>query len=179
MQAQEHSTVREGLSTGLLGAIVVAVWYLLCDLISTGHPLETMNVLGRIFLQGDVNPGARSIDLGAVTGFAVFHFVVFVLMGLALAKVTHLASRNLSLRMGVWIGVVVAFLFLTGLVFMLNVSTGNRLPLWEVLGGSVLGVGVMGWRLWRLHPRLGRSFDQVPLGDEVRSPPHAPGGPRV
>ena len=178
MQAQEHSTAREGLATGLLGAVVVAVWYLLCDILS-GQPLETMNVLGRIFLQGDVNPGPRAVDAGAVGGFFVLHLAVFLLIGMALAKVTHLAAANLTLRMGVWLGLVVAFLFLTGLVYMLNVSTGNRLPLWEVLGGGVLGVAAMGWRLWRRHPGLRRSFDQVPLGDEVRSPPHASGGPRA
>jgi hypothetical protein len=178
MQSQEHSTIREGLATGLLGAVIVAAWYLLSDIIS-GRPFDTMNVLGRIFLQGDVNPGPRTIDPAAVAGFLVLHLLIFGLIGLALTKVTHLASANLSLRMGVWIGLVVAFLFLTGVVFALNVSTGNRLPLWEVIGGGVLGVAAMAWLLWRRHPRLGRSFDQVPLGDEVRSPPHAPGGPRV
>ena len=178
MQGRGHSTVREGLATGLLGAVLVAVWYLLSDVIS-GQPFETMNVLGRIFLQGDVNPGPRAIDPAAVAGFVVLHLAVFALIGLALTKVTHLADANLSLRMGVWIGLVVACMFLTGVVFALNVSTGNRLPLWEVIGGGVLGVTAMAWSLWRRHPRLSRSFDQVPLGDEVRSPPHAPGGPRV
>jgi hypothetical protein len=178
MQVQGHSTLREGLATGLLGAVIVAVWYLFCDLAS-GQPFATMSVLGRIFLQGDVNPGPRAMDPAAVMGFIVLHLVVFVVMGLALAKVAHLAEANLALRMGVWIGLVVAFMFLTGIVFTLNVSTGNRLPLWEVIGGGVLGVGTMAWWMWRRHPRLGRSFEQVPLGDEVRSPPHAPGGPRV
>lgn len=177
MQAREHSTVREGTAAGLLGAAVVAAWYLVWDVLS-GRPFETMNVLGRIFLQGDLNPGPRAIDPAAVGGFLVLHVAVFLLIGLALAKVTHLAATNLSLRMGVWIGLVVAFLFLTGLVYMLNVSTGNRLPLWEVLGGGVLGVAAMGGWLWRRHPGLRRSFEQVPLGDEVRTPPH-PGGPRA
>ena len=178
MQAREHSTVREGLATGLLGAVIVAVWYLISDL-AAGRPFHTFSVLGGIFLQGDVNPGARALDPGAVGGFVLLHLAIFILLGMALALLAHLASRNIQLRMGVWLGFVVAFLFLTGLVFMLNTSTGNRLPLWEVLGGGVLGVAAMGWYLWRRHPRLARSFDQAPLGDEVRSPPHAPGGPRV
>jgi hypothetical protein len=165
------------MAAGLLGAVVVAVWYLVWDILS-GRPFETMNVLGRIFLQGDLNPGPRAVDPAAVGGFLVLHVAVFLLIGLALAKVTHLAAANLSLRMGVWIGLVVAFLFLTGMVYMLNVSTGNRLPLWEVLGGGVLGVAAMGGWLWRRHPGLRRSFERVPLGDEVRTPPH-PGGPRA
>ena len=178
MQAREHSTVREGLATGLLGAVIVAVWYVICDL-ATGRPFYTFSVLGRIFLQGDVNPGARAIDPAAVAGFVLLHLGIFALLGMGLALLTHLASRNIQLRMGVWLGLVIAFLFLTGLVFMLNISTGNRVPLWEVLGGGVLGIAAMGWYLWRRHPGLGRSFDHAPLGDEVRSPPHAPGGPRV
>jgi len=33
--------------------------------------------------------------------------------------------------------------------------------------------------LWRRHPRLGRSFDEAPLGAEVTPPQHPPGGPRA
>ena len=178
MRDREHSTVREGLAAGVLGAAIVAVWYVICDLAS-GRPFYTFSVLGGIFLQGDVNPGARAIDPGAIGGFIFLHLAIFVLLGMGLTALAHLAARNIALRMGVWLGLVVSFLFLTGLIFMLNISTGNRLPLWEVLGGGILGVTAMGWYLWRRHPGLGRSFDRAPLGDEVRTPPHAPGGPRV
>jgi hypothetical protein len=178
MREPQHSTVREGLMIGLLGAVLAGAWYLICDT-AAGRPLHTFNTLGGILLQGDVNPGTRAVDGGAVAGFLLLHFVLFVLAAMGLTLLAHLASRNLSLRMGVWLGVVVAFCFLTGMIFMLNVSTEDRLPLWEVLGASLIGVGSMVWMLWRRHPRLGRSLDTPPLGDEVRAPPHAPGGPRV
>ena len=174
MQRQEHSNLREGLATGLLGAVATAVWYLVCDT-AAGRPLYTFNVLGRILLQGDLNPGERAIDAGAVVGYGLLHFLLFVLVGTGLTVVAHLAARNPALRMGVWLGVVISFLMVTGLVFMLNTSTGNRLPLWEVLGASVIGIGLMTWYLWRGHPAIGRS---LPLGDEVRTPKHAPGSPR-
>ena len=178
MPTQEHSTPREGVATGLLGAVATAVWYFVWDL-AAGRPLHTFNTLGRIFFQADLNPGARAIDPGAVVGFLALHVVVFLVLGIALTQVTHLAARNPALRMGVWLGLVIALLFATGLTYMLNLSTADRLPLAEVIGGGALGVGVMAWHLWRRHPRLGRSFDEAPLGDEVRTPPHAPGGPRV
>jgi hypothetical protein len=178
MPAEEHSTVREGLVIGALGALLVALWYLVCD-VAAGRPLHTFNVLGGVLLQGDVNPGVRALDPGAVLGFLFLHVVIFLLLGIGLTFLIHLAARNLALRMGVWIGLVVAFCFLLGLTFMLNVSTDDRLPLWEVLGGAVIGIGTMASLLWRRHPRLRGSFDRVPLGDEVRTPPHAPGGPRV
>lgn len=84
--------------------------------------------------------------------------------------------RNLALRMGVWIGLVIAFCFTAGITCMLAVATGERVPLWSVLGGSFLGVAVMGWYLLRRHPGI-RDTDQ-PLGDEVEAPPH-PGGRAV
>lgn len=174
MQTQEHSTLREGLTTGLLGAVVTAVWYLVCDFAS-GRPFHTFNVLGRILLQGDFNPGERAVDMAAVGGYAVLHLILFAVIGLGLTVLAHLAARNPALRMGVWLGVVISFLLISGLVLMLNTSTGDRLPLWEVLGAGVIGVGVMVRRLWRRHPAIGRS---LPLGDEVRTPRHAPGSPR-
>jgi len=172
MHAQEHSTVREGLVTGLLGAIVVAVWYFLVDS-AAGQPFHTPNVLGKIIFRADLTPGVRQVAPGVVVGFTVLHLVFWGLVGSLLTLLTHSAVRNLTLRMGVWIGLVVAFCFTAGITYMLAVATGERLPLWTVLGGSFLGVAVMGWYLLRRHPGL-RDTDR-PLGDEVEAPPHPRG----
>jgi len=178
MAAQEHSTFREGLGTGLVGAAVVAVWYVLCDLVA-GRPLHTFDALGRVFIGGQVPTTGGPVDAGAVIGSLLLLVVTSVLAGWGLTLLTHLAARNPALRMGVWLGIVVAFCYLLGLTYMVNQWTGGRLPLWEVIGGTVLGVVTMVWLLWRRHPRLERSFHEAPLGDEVRTPGHAPGGPRV
>ena len=63
-----------------------------------------------------------------------------VLAGWGLTLLTHLAARNPALRMGVWLGLVIAFCYLLGLTHMLNQWTGGRLPLWEIIGGTTLGV---------------------------------------
>ncbi len=174
MHAQEHSTVREGLVAGLLGAVIVGAWYLVIDT-AAGRPFHTPNALGGVFFRGDPTPGVREVVPGIVAGYAALHFILFAALGMALTLVVHLASRNLALRMGLWIGLVVAFCFLAGLAYMLTAATGERLSLWSVVGGALLGVATMGWYLWRRHPRLG---SDVPLGDEVKTPPHAPGPPR-
>ncbi len=174
MHAQEHSTVREGLVAGLLAAVVVAVWYLAVDTIA-GRPFHTPNALGGVMFRGDANPGAREVVPGLVAGFLVAHTIAFAVVGVALAQVVHLASRNLALRMGLWIGLVVAFCLTAGLTYMLTTATGERFPLWTVIGGALLGALAMGWYLWRRHPRIGAD---VPLGAEVRTPPHAPGPSR-
>ena len=174
MHAEEHSTVREGLVTGLLGASVVAVWYFLVDS-AAGQPFHTPNVLGKILFRGDLTPGVRHVVPGVVAGFTVVHLAFWALVGSVLTLVTHSAVRNLALRMGVWIGLVIVFCFTAGITYMLAVATVERLPLWSVLGGSFLGVAVMGWYLLRRHPGI-RDTDR-PLGDEVDAPPHPRGRP--
>jgi hypothetical protein len=173
MHAQEHSTVREGLVTGLLGATVVAAWYFVFDM-AAGRPFHTPNVLGKVFFQGDLQPGAREVVPGIVAGYTVLHLLMFAAAGMLLTLLVHLAARNLSLRMGLWIGLVVSFCFFAGLTYMLTTATGERVPLWSVVGGTLAGVGAMGWYLLRGHPRLKADAQ---AGDEATS--HAPGAPRV
>jgi hypothetical protein len=174
MHAQEHSTVREGLIAGLLGATIVAAWYFVFDM-AAGTPFRTPNVLGKVFFRGDLEPGVREIVPRLVAGYTVLHLVVFALAGIGLTLLVHLTTPHLALRMGLWMGLVVAFALLAGLTYMLTTATEERLPVWSVIGGSLLAVAAMGWYLWRRHPRLA---SDAPLGDEVKSTPHAPGAPR-
>ncbi|HEX6670172.1 MAG TPA: hypothetical protein VF061_11460 [Gemmatimonadales bacterium] len=175
MSAREHSVVREGTVTGLLGAVIVAAWYFVFDM-AQGRPFRTPNVLGKLFFRGDLQPGAREIVPEIVAGFTLLHLLMFALVGMGLTLLIHLATRNLGLRMGVWIGLVVAFCFFAGLTYMAHTATDERVPLWSVVGGTLTSVVAMAWYLVRRHPGI-RSEAQ--LGDEVRSPPHPPGSPRA
>ncbi len=177
MHMHEHSTFREGLLTGVIGAAIVAAWYLIVDT-AAGQPFSTPNVLGKIFFRGDLTPGVQHIVPRIVLGYTVFHLFVFALIGMGLAFVVHLATRNIALRMGVWIGLVVVFGLFTGLTWMMGTATGERLSAWPIVTGGLLGVVGMAWYLWRGHPRLAQSFEEAPLGDEVTPPSHPPEGPR-
>jgi hypothetical protein len=176
MHVRDHSTVREGTVTGAIGALIVAAWYLIVDTVG-GQPFHTPNVLGKILFRGNLPPGIRQIMPHVVLGYTVIHFMIFLLIGMGLTLLVHMASRNIALRMGVWIGLVVAFGLFAGLTYMMGMATGEGLSPWSVVSGSLLGVLGMGGFLWRRHPRLGRSFHEAPLGDEVKPVPHPPGGP--
>jgi hypothetical protein len=178
MHVEEHSTFREGLVTGAVGALIVAVWYLIVDT-AGGRPFHTPNVLGKIFFRGDLTPGVRSIVPRVVLGYTALHFIVFALVGMGLTVLVHLATRNVALRMGVWIGLVVAFGLFAGLTYMMGTATDERLSPWPVISGSLLGVLGMAGYLWRRHPRLGRSFEDAALGAEIPAPPHPPEGPQA
>jgi hypothetical protein len=174
---REHSTFREGITTGLIGGTVAAFWYLIFDTLR-GRPLETPSALGRVFAarpEGGGIPGVTQIQPLAVAEYTILHFVVFCLLGLTLAKFTHMAVRNPALRMGVWIGVVVAFTFFLGYLLALYWMTGQRFPWWSALVVDLVGVGSMGLYLWRRHPEIKSGLRDIPLGAEVEAPPHPPG----
>lgn len=178
MPHQHHSNVREGLLAGLLGGLIVAAWYLAVD-VGRGELLYTPNVLGQVFVQGDTMPATRTIATQAVVQYALLHFGWFFLFGIGLAALTHLATRNPAFRMGVWLFLVVGLVFWFGISFALYWLTDQRFPWLTALIGTVLGVGSMGLYLWRQHPALRGSVHQLPLGAEVKPPPHPPGGPRA
>src|SRR3712207_5662399 len=117
MPHREHSTVREGLLTGLLGGVVVALWYLAVD-VGRGEPLHTPNVLGQVFVGTDTTPTARVVS-GAVLQYSLLHCGVFFLIGVILVGLTHMASRTPALRMGVWFALVISFLGFLGFLFTL------------------------------------------------------------
>jgi uncharacterized membrane protein YgdD (TMEM256/DUF423 family) len=112
------------------------------------------------------------VDSQTEPEYSLLHFGVFLVLGIILVGLAHLATRKPSLRMGVWFGLVIGFLLFLGLLFMLYSATDQQLPWWPALGGSVLGLGSMALLLWRRHPGLRGTFDQAPLGDEVRAPHH-------
>jgi len=176
MSSREHSVLGEGALTGLIGAAIVAVWYLIVD-VAKGQPLHTPNVLGQVFVGRDTTPGYHVMPQ-AVAEYSALHLVVFLALGILLVWLAHLATRNPSLRMGVWLGLVIGFLFFLGHLVMLYTLTDNRFPWLSSLIGSVLGMGSMALVLWRRHPGLRGSFDQAPLGAEVKPPPHPPGRAR-
>lgn len=174
MAHQHHSNLREGLIVGLVGALLVAAWYFVVDL-GRGEMLYTPNVLGQVFTQADSTPSVSRITAPAVAQYSLLHFGWFIIFGIALAALTHLATRNPAFRMGVWLFLVVGTAFWLGISFTLYRLTDQRFPWWTMLIGTVLGVGSMGLYLWRTHPGLRGSMHELPLGAEVESPPHPPG----
>ena len=184
MRAQQHFIAREGTVTGILGAVLVALWYFVFD-VTAGVPFRTPNVLGKILFRGnitfrgDITPGLRNIVPEMVAGYAVVHLILFVLAGMGLTFLIHLSARNPAWRMGVWIGMVVTFAMFAGMTFMLTTATGERLPLWTVVGGTLVGVVGMAAYLWRRHPRFQQTFHEAPLGSEQPAPSHPPEGTTV
>lgn len=161
--AGPHHGVRRGAIAGLLGATVVALWFLIVDAIQ-GEPLFTPRFLAAVLFRTD----PVAIDAGRLVAFTAFHYAVFVLIGIGAGA----GLRRLPGVPGILLGLVVGVLFFDVMFYTSVVLTGIhivRLLGWaEVLIANVLaGVVIMAYldisrairaRTWldalRQHPRL-------------------------
>ena len=92
MTPGQRSILREGIVAGLIGATVVAVWFLLFD-VARGRPFLTPGLLGAAVFQGISDPGGVEITPALVIGYTILHGLAFVAFGVVAASVMAVSER--------------------------------------------------------------------------------------
>jgi hypothetical protein len=156
-RAAEGSEVyTEGIRAGLTGAVTIALWFFLIDVIR-GHPLYTPSVLGTALLKPGTDAGtlaALPVSFEMVVSFTWIHVLVFLLIGVAAAHLLALAERNPSAGFGI---VLLFVVFQCGFMIgcMLFAEPVIHLLTWPaILVGNLLAAGAMAASFWRRHPSL-------------------------
>lgn len=163
MAERGHSAWSEGTDVGLIGGVVVAVFFLILDVIA-GVPFRTPSVLGEVLLFGNASPSLTEPVFGAVLLYTVVHFLAFALVGVVLVRLVHLATFNSVVRFGLLVAFLVFELFFYGIVVTLTGATSRLFPFWAVLTANLLAAVAMGVYVWRTHPRFRESVQSHPLG---------------
>ena len=176
-----HPLLYDGVKAGLLGAIVIAVWFLILDTID-GRPFFTPVTLGR----GLVNilaPGQPVVPpLVLVLAYTAFHFAAFIVVGLLASLVVAAADREPSVLFAFLLLFVVTEVGIYTLVAILDVASPLGAHAWlPIMIGNLIAIVCMGAFFWRGHRGLGERFrhslDIEPsLTDEFRAPPPLPTG---
>ena len=149
-----HRTIREGLAAGLVGAVLVAVWFLVIDLTS-GRPFFTPAALGSALLTGARDASAVDISAATVLGYTTVHLTAFLLTGLVAAAFFQAAEDGSeALLLG---GVLLFFVFEVFSIGVLAIVARwlvDALAWWSVIVANLLAAaGMGGYLAWR-HPRL-------------------------
>ena len=158
----QNQVVREGMVAGLIGAAVVAGWFLLFD-IARGRPFFTPAALGStLFL------GAGSVDevvLSGVTvlGYTVLHVAAFLVTGFLAAGIAVAADEQPPLVLAAVLFFAVFEAFFMGALAMLAQFLLGALAWWSIAVGNLLAAATMGWYLWTHHPRLRAALKEDPL----------------
>ena len=150
---------REGIIAGLIGAAVVALWFLVVDM-TTREFWWTPAALGSALLDG-----ARGIDEVNVTAlnvlvFTLIHVAVFIAVGIVAAALAAQAERHNAVLLGaILLFVTLETLFL-GLAAIAASWLLEALNGWVILGANLFAALAMGIYLWRAHPGLRAQFSR-------------------
>lgn len=152
VQSLTWQIVENGVLAGILGAAVVAVWFLLLDVVTRGQPLYTPSLLGSIAF-GGMEPGEVSgLNGGAIFAYTGLHGVLFLLAGGLLAWMFTQFERNPQ------VGLVLLLMFVTfeAIVWGVGVSIIPALAgvvgAWAILVANIASAAAMFAFLLRRHP---------------------------
>lgn len=151
----------DGLFTGMIGALAVALWFLALDL-AAGRPLYTPALLGDVLLHGS-REAAREVTIAPlqVAAYTAFHFVAFVAVGIVFSYMMTLFDRFPIM----FFVLLVLFLCLQVGFFFLDLALGaellGRLQPWAVLVANVLAAAGMALYQWKRHPSAIRGIERL------------------
>ncbi len=159
----DQSAIRAGVATGMIGAAVVAVFYLGLDL-ARGRALLTPSVLGQTFVLRTPSAVTNAVDLTAAGLYTLVHLLVFLGFGLALVSIVRRAQVGSLARYAI-LPIFLAFeVFFVGVLQVASAETRGLFPVASVLAANALAALAMGWYIWRSHPGLRTAFNRAPLG---------------
>lgn len=151
VSSNQRGLMAEGIAVGMVGAVAVALWFLIVDLLN-GVAFQTPGALGSALFLGIRSPDAVVVNATTVGLYTVFHGVAYSLVGIAAAALMRAADRLPSfIALIILAAVVLEALFLGGVAILAQFLLGF-LAWWAVLGGNILAAVAMGGLLLRWHP---------------------------
>ena len=161
---RSHSTFREGVLAGAIGATGVAGWFLVVDLVAA-ELLFTPTRLGMAF--GQVFRVAPMADGGAVAfvGYTILHYAAFAMIGIVAAAIVHRSVDQPAILVGAFLAFIVSEALIYGFIALLHETELLEHLTWPLIAiGNLIGAVLIGWKLWRGHPGLTARFDSA-LGE--------------
>jgi len=157
MARAQPSVLREGVVAGVVGAAVVAIWFLVFD-IARGRPFLTPSLLGAAVFYGARSPEGVTIAAGPVIGYTILHVCAFVAFGVVAASVIAVSEREPALFIAFIILFAAFEMFFFAVVAALGQSMLGVIVWWAILVGNLLASIAMLGYFFRMHRALPASL---------------------
>ena len=147
---------QEGIVAGILGALSVAVWFLIVDL-AHGRPFYTPTVLGTaLFGRGVWSATLENLpaSFDMVAMFTWVHLLAFVVVGVVVARVIGMAEAHPSLGFGFVLLFVILEACFTAAVMIVAAPVLRALTWPAILVANLLAAAVMAGYFWLRHPAM-------------------------
>jgi len=144
--------IEHGVLAGMIGAAVVAVWFLLFDVLLR-EPFYTPSLIGSVLFLGlDVHM-VTGVNTSMVFAYTGLHGALFLIAGTAIAWMFSLVERNPQFGLVL----VLLFLLVQSVIFGFEVTIVpnivGALGAWAVAMANLLSAVAMFWFLLRRRPR--------------------------
>jgi len=143
--------IEEGIIAGVIGAVVVAIFFLVLDFMR-GHPFYTPTLLGSALFLGKSVEAVTSVSATMVFAYTGLHVLLFMLAGVTLSWMVSQFVRNPQFGMVL----LLIFLLFEAVLFGFEVavmpSLVGALGTWAVGVANLLSAVVMFWFLLHRHP---------------------------
>ncbi|MEK6710980.1 MAG: hypothetical protein AABZ64_10415 [Nitrospinota bacterium] len=158
-----RGVLTEGAASGILGALAVALWFLLRDLIE-GRPFHTPSALGHgltALLKGGVALGAvpdAPFSSSMMYIYTVAHGIIFIAAGAACSFLLNYARRNPGQELYAVLVLATLGMWFTFLSMMLVGVVLSAVTIVDILIAHLLATLAMGAYFWRRHPEVWRGL---------------------
>jgi hypothetical protein len=145
--------VHEGVVSGIIGGGIVAVWFLVYDVV-IGHPFHTPALLGAIVFNWMHQPGTFAISAALVLGYTVLHFFAFIMFGIASSILMVASERQPVLALGEFVLFIWFELCFVAFVTYLDNAAVEQLGWWNIVGGNIVALAAIVAYFEHRHPRI-------------------------
>ena len=152
--------LEDGFFCGVLGAGIVALWYLVLDTIN-GHPLYTPSLLGSLLFERGASISNVTIQPQVVFWYTAVHAFAFLVVGMLAAWLAAQFERFPA------VGIAILFLFVSfetaffGFALAVGKDVLGTLGLWTVAVANLLAGAAMAGYLWWRHPSAVRNMSRI------------------
>ena len=155
--ASNSRLLREGIIAGVIGAAIVAVWFLIYDA-ARGRPFRTPALLGAATFRGVQNPADIPTSTHLVVQYTVLHGVVFAMIGVLIAYLIVSAQRQPSRLLLFFIVLLCFEVFFLAVVTWLAHPVLGELAWWAILLGNAMAATGMLIYFFVGHRAIGRAL---------------------
>src|SRR5712691_11386346 len=144
---------KEGFIAGIVGALTVALWFLVVDTLH-GRPFYTPTVLGTALFGRGVWPATLETAPASFEMVAMFtwvHVLAFAVVGVIAARLIATAERNPSLGFGFVLLFVILEACFTVAIMIVAEPVLRALTWPAILVANILAAGVMAGYFWLRH----------------------------
>ena len=143
----------EAFIVGVIGYAVVALFFVIWNILAGRHPLYTAALLGQGIARSPA-PGDAVVAFGPIMAYNALHLIVFLLIGLIAAWLVFATEKVPQFWFVGLLIFITALMVSIAVLVVYSVPISDALPWWSIVAANVVAALLMGAYLVKAHPRL-------------------------